>query len=211
MDRIVVKKSYEVTLILLISITLITALRSMSDDIDEKTVLSLQLSTLVTVIASCHYFLMNIRKENLVIYRYLDWFFTTPILLIDFSLINNILTLRNALKFTFLNTLMLSAGFLGEMGILGIQSSTILGFIPFVLLFGKMKKEIDEQKEKENPEKESSIITKDSFFYVFVGLWSLYGLNHMVSNKNIKNFSYNILDILTKGAFGLFIYKLSFE
>lgn len=235
--NLVLKKSYEVALILLMSISLLTGIRSLDQDISEKTQLSLQLSTLVTVIASFHYFLMNTRKKNLVVYRYLDWFFTTPILLIDYALLNGILTNELVIQLLALNTSMLLIGFLGELGKMTIISSTILGFIPFVWMFYIIYRESNGFKEStskgfddgfaKDPNTwrldpfDATPLGGDSqsnleiqgfwFFVIFVTLWSMYGLIHMLNDLVIRNVSYNILDILTKGAFGLFIFKKSWD
>lgn len=74
-------KSYQIYLIMFIAITMLTLIRSF-DDLSYIKNLQLQLSSFVTFVAAMHYFLMIISKENVVSYRYFDWFFTTPILLI---------------------------------------------------------------------------------------------------------------------------------
>lgn len=218
-------KSYQINLIMFIAITMLTLIRSF-DDVSYIKNLQLQLSSFVTFVAAMHYFLMIISKENVVSYRYFDWFFTTPILLIDLCLILGIYNKYFLLEIVIYNSLMLLFGYLGEIKILSILSSTILGFIPFIILFYKIYSKLnnkdpdqdhnnDDNKNENNlskeddAEKDLSNDNKNKLLLAFVIMWSLYGLNHLVPNLYIKNFTYNILDFITKGAFGLFIYAKS--
>jgi bacteriorhodopsin len=192
-----------------IAITMLTLIRSF-DDVSYIKNLQLQLSSFVTFVAAMHYFLMIISKENVVSYRYFDWFFTTPILLIDLCLILGIYNKYFLLEIVIYNSLMLLFGYLGEIKVLSILSSTILGFIPFIILFYKIysklnNKEIDQDQNNDDHKNDN----KNKLLLAFVIMWSLYGLNHLVPNLYIKNFTYNILDFITKGAFGLFIYAKS--
>lgn len=204
-------KSYQINLIMFIAITMLTIIRSF-DNISDIKNLQLQLSSFVTFVAAMHYFLMILSKDNVVSYRYFDWFFTTPVLLIDLCLILGIYDTYFLLEIVAYNSLMLLFGYLGEINVLSILSSTILGFIPFIILFYKIYTKLNN---KNNDSKESddnvdlSYDHKNKLLLAFVIMWSLYGLNHLVSNLYIKNFTYNILDFITKGAFGLFIYAKS--
>lgn len=216
---------------MLICISLLTGIRSLQENINEKNRLSLQLSTLVTSIASFHYFYMLKSIDKVVSYRYFDWFFTTPILLIDLC----ILLFKNLPNKLFLfeiilyNTIMLGIGYLGEINKLSKLNSMILGFIPFIMIFFRIYKKKQEENEEINNKEErtnksilesflstfnlnSNVFTdfKDKYlFYMFIVLWALYGINHIVPKKNTKETIYNILDLCTKGFFGLYIYYIS--
>jgi len=204
-----IDKSYEVNFIMLVCIGLLTFVRSIQTNLTKKTRLSLQLSAFVCIIASMHYFLMIKNKANITLYRYFDWFFTTPILLFDLCLILGITKDINfIIEIITYNTLMLLFGFMGELGILDMWTSTILGFIPFVLLFYKLYYKMQQKIQSENT-KNAQNKMKKTLFNIFIILWSLYGLNHLYKNTEYKNGIYNILDLLTKGIFALFIYKLS--
>ena len=187
------QKSYEVNVIMFIAISILLIVRSLDENLDEKTNLQLQLAAFVTIIASMHYFLMIRSKSKVVSYRYFDWFFTTPILLIDLCLILKIYDPYFIGELVLYNTTMLLFGFLGELSVLPIFVSNMLGFIPFVIMYKKILKRISTQNEK---------MILNGFF----GLWSLYGLNHLNPYSGPKNLTYNILDFITKGAFGLYIY-----
>jgi bacteriorhodopsin len=211
-NDIIVEKSYEVSFILLMTISFITALRSLNNDISYKDRLSLQLSTMVTIIASYHYNLMVQRTENLVVYRYLDWFFTTPILLIDFCIMNNITDKLFIIEIVGYNTLMLLLGFMGELGVLSMYTSMIIGFIPFIIMFSKLYIKINKNDDNTNDINEKNKFHnkyKNKFFFLFTFLWSMYGFIHIYPDKSTRDVFYNILDVLTKGAFGLYIYKTS--
>lgn len=192
-----IDKTYEINVIMLISISILLIVRSLDQDISNKSNLQLQLAAFVTVIASMHYFLMTQSSKKVVHYRYFDWFFTTPILLIDLCLILGITDFYFISELVFYNTLMLLFGYLGEINVIPLIPSNILGFVPFVLMYKKIIDKIDTQ-EKKN-------ITN-----AFFGLWTLYGVNQLNTNSNSKNIIYNVLDFITKGAFGLYIYYESF-
>lgn len=192
-------KSYEVVFIMLFSITILTGLRSVQDKLTKKQRISLQLSTFVTIIASMHYFLMIQNKDKIEIYRYFDWFFTTPILLIDLCVLLDIDDTYFMIEIIVYNTLMLLFGFLSEINYLSIITGTILGFIPFLLIFKRIKDKLGDNTTQE----------QYNLLYTFFFLWSLYGINHVITDEMIKNANYNVLDFTTKGMFGLYIYSKS--
>lgn len=159
----------------------------------------------------------NIDKIDIAKYRYYDWFFTTPTMILSSIVFfeynnsiknNNILTFKkfiynNYYKIIELfsyNFLMLFFGYLQEINIINIFISTFFGFIFFYLLFYKIYTYF-------------TIFSKNNYkiFYFMLFIWSLYGFAAMFSFK-IKNTLYNILDIFSKNFYGLFlayiIYKL---
>lgn len=209
MDNNLVTKSFEVTFILLVSISILTALRSFNHDLSSNTRLSLQLSTLVTIIASFHYYLMLNSTNNPVIYRYLDWFFTTPILLIDFCIIYNIKDVKFIIELLSYNTIMLIIGMLGELGFISMVNSMILGFVPFILLFSRLYKRINNTIYDSHNIINSN--NKFKFLYIFIALWAMYGFIHIYPRKSTRDVFYNSLDLLTKGAFGIFIFYISWQ
>jgi bacteriorhodopsin len=103
---------------------------------------------------------------------------------------------------------MLLFGYMGEIKMISIVLSTILGFIPFSILFYliflKMKKK---NKSLENP----VAIKRERLFYIFVILWTMYGINQLVVNLEFKNLTYNVLDLFTKGFFGLYVFGETWE
>lgn len=195
-------KSYEITFIMLVCITVLTFMRSIRADVSQKSSLSLQLSSFVTMIASMHYYLMIQNKDNVHVYRYFDWFFTTPVLLIDLCLLLDIYDPMFVFELILYNTAMLGIGFVGELGYIGLLPSTIVGFVPLGIMFARLRAKLLSQ----NPTKDQIDLLN-----VFFGLWGLYGVNNLVTNRVLSNSIFNGLDFLTKGAFGLYIFAASFS
>ena len=193
-------KSYEVTFIMMVCITVLTYIRSIQTNPESKFPLALQLSSFVTMIASMHYYMMIQDKNNVHTYRYFDWFFTTPVLLIELCLLLDIFDTQFIAELILYNTLMLLIGFAGEVGYLGLMTSTAAGFLPLLIMFWRIKNKVDAEQTR-NKQRKNLILN------TFFGLWSAYGLNNLVTNRMVSNSVFNVLDFLTKGAFGLFIYS----
>ena len=143
--------------------------------------------------------------------RYLDWFITTPAMLMVVILFlrynENKSKNKNDDKFREIinknkkplaiifisNFLMLIFGLLGETKHLSRPTSFTLGMISFFVCFGTLYKTfIGTQK-----------LSKYLFYVTFV-LWSLYGAASLAPYV-AKNISYNILDLFSKNINGLFI------
>ena len=140
--------------------------------------------------------------------RYIDWFITTPTMLLSTIIFMEYLKNEKTFSFTeFMNehkvnitlifvsnALMLALGYMGEIGKMNKTSSVIYGFIPFMLSFYIIY---------ENYAKHTELGFKLFMFLLIV--WSLYGFAALLGTKN-KNISYNLLDIVAKNFYGLFIY-----
>ena len=141
--------------------------------------------------------------------RYIDWFITTPTMLI--TLMTYLIYLNkmvenktNELEFftllkensnifipvVLLNWLMLLFGYLGEMKIIPVLLGVFLGFIPFLLYYYIIY---------------VNYVTQSSnLFWYFFFFWSLYCVVAMFPYY-LKNACYNILDLFSKNFFGLFL------
>jgi hypothetical protein len=150
--------------------------------------------------------------------RYIDWFITTPTMLITLMVYliylnkkvenkTNELDLFTLLKdnsdtfipVVILNWLMLLFGYLGEMKIIPVLLGVLLGFIPFLIYYYIIY---------------VNFVTQNTdgyllFWYFFI-FWSLYGLV-AVMPYYIKNSFYNILDLFAKNFFGLFLSYIIFS
>ena len=144
--------------------------------------------------------------------RYIDWFITTPTMLLTTIIFMKYLeykengsgkiTLRNFMKtdwenikyIGFFNMMMLLFGYFGETGIMDNNKSVIIGFIFFILSFEKIYSEYAIKTE---------LGTKLFKFLLIV--WSLYGIA-AIQGVVTKNIMYNMLDIVAKNFYGLFIY-----
>ena len=176
----------------------------------------LLLEGVVQIIESCFYIWVIFAIQNLKSVtprRYIGWVFSTPIMLtstivfmkyqelkdknldtsfkmVDFLKDNK----SNIFKIFIYNGLMLLCGFLGEAGVIDKRIGITLGFIFFYLSFDLIYKEYAKK----------SILGKKLFTFLLV-VWGLYGVAAMTDIKT-KNISYNILDIISKNFYGLFIY-----
>ena len=149
---------------------------------------------------------------NITLNRYWDWFITTPTMLITFSTfliylrfkesgvteIPSFISIINDNRKTYLSIVLLNAamllfGYLGELKKISLFTSVFGGFVPFFMMFYIIY---------ENFAKYTDLGTM-MFWYFFI-VWGLYGVAACLS-YNLKNISYNILDLFAKNFFGLFL------
>jgi len=151
--------------------------------------------------------------SNVTPKRYVDWSITTPTMLVtliiyliyldykerglDTSTLDFFQLLsQNSTNITYvlsLNSLMLLFGYLAEIKLLDTISAVILGFIPFLIYYFIIYVNYADR-------------SKDGwlFFIYFFFFWSLYGVAALLP-YDIKNASYNILDVFAKNFFGIFL------
>jgi bacteriorhodopsin len=193
----------------------------------------LWLETIVQVIEATFYvWLVNqfrlINLDNITSKRYFDWFITTPTMLfalciyLEYLRNNNSKTKKepienrtlitkpttNSFKLLYesfqnnkstivpiiiLNAIMLLFGYLGEVKRMNNYLAVSLGFLPFFAMFYI----IYENYAKFTPNGET-------LFWYFSVVWSLYGIAAIMPYF-WKNISYNVLDILAKNFFGIFL------
>jgi hypothetical protein len=155
----------------------------------------------------------NFKKiTNMTPNRYMDWVITTPTMLI--TLISYLIFLQakatkqtgnlrliSILKNNYktlipilcLNWLMLLFGYLGEIKVLSLFYSVILGFIPFLVYYYMIYK--------------NYVVHNSTGFKIFIYFfffWSLYGIAALLPYYT-KNILYNILDLFAKNFFGIFL------
>ncbi len=149
--------------------------------------------------------------------RYIDWFITTPTMLLSTIIFLQYLKIKEKrdkeeeikelsyiefiqehkkiiLLIILSNAMMLFFGYLIENGKLDKFTGISIGFIFLIISFYLIYKEF-------------AIHTEDGkklFFFMFI-IWSLYGVA-AIFPFYIKNISYNILDVFAKNFFGLFLY-----
>ena len=184
---------------------------------------SLNVEFLVSIIELLVYVWIGYSLHNLksvMNKRYLDWFITTNFMILSLSLLfifysqkerreksnykkiqdnsnvisDNIFTI---LPIMFFNTLMLIIGYLGEAQYIRKLYSFSIGFIFFFLSFYLLYVQFANKS-----------INGKRVFYIIAFIWSLYGIAHLFK-KIPKNTSYNILDLISKNALGIFlVYEL---
>jgi hypothetical protein len=151
--------------------------------------------------------------------RYYDWVFTTPAMLFIFIVYLDFLKNNNRVyeindqsatsydyiinaftkhshTFTYvvlLNLSMLFSGYLGETKVIDRPTALLCGFLPFIAYFYIIF---------QNYAKYTS--TGFIMWILFVIIWSLYGLASILP-YTWKNISYNLLDIVSKNFFGLYL------
>ena len=161
----------------------------------------LNLETCISIIAAYFYsvFLEKIKGPytwpEITKIRYLDWSITTPIMLLALCLamtynVGKHLHLSLILTVVCLNYLMLGVGYLGETQRLPRIEASIIGFIPFFIMFWLIYGLIDK-----------SVANKILFWLYFV-VWSMYGLVYLLDDET-KQILTNILDLIAKCFIGL--------
>jgi len=169
---------------------------------------------LVQIIESSFYIWMISKFnsiKNITPFRYYDWMITTPTMLITFmfylmflrdqekgvkseSFLSEIkIHWKLILQVSLLDWAMLFAGYLGEKEVFSYLTTTLVGFVPFFLMFYLIYKNFATQSSQ-----------GQKIFWYFSGIWAIYGIAALLPYK-IKNAMYNILDIFAKNFFGIFL------
>jgi len=156
------------------------------------------------------YALKDLRK--MTSRRYIDWFITTPTMLVSTIIFMEYLRKKeanedtlnfwtfiqdhktNIIKIITYNFFMLLFGLLGELNIIDKKIGVSIGFVFFGLSFKLIYDEYARYTEGGK-----------KLFAFLVSVWSLYGVSAMMPLVQ-KNTAYNILDIVAKNFYGLFIY-----
>ncbi len=172
-------------------------------NVSEKWQLPVTVSALVTGIASMHYMYMRSvwveRKKSPVAYRYIDWFLTVPLQIMEFYLVLSVAgevpqtLLTNMITASFV---MILFGFMGETGRIPKSLGFIVGmiawgYIIYEIFFGMGAK--FEQKSKD----ESVKIAYNTMKWIVTVGWSIYPLGYVLE-KDSMNMVYNIGDFVNK-------------
>ena len=202
-----VKNTFYITYAFLMTtatITFIEAIRT--KDIKIRNILNLE--TCISVVAGFFYakFVFDLDKEidykQINNTRYVDWAITTPIMLLVLVLAflyNNkegALSLGKYIIILVLNYAMLGFGYVGEMGMLDKTTANGLGF----LSFGGLYYYIYNNFLAKHNNSDNKLL-----FWIFVILWSLYGVFYMMDDVT-RNVGYNVLDLLSKCFVGIFFW-----
>lgn len=140
--------------------------------------------------------------------RYLDWLLTTPFLILSFMFYSNYIDNKHndsekVIKVNYrplawiipLNIIMLIFGFLGEEKQISNSFSLIGGFVAFAGLFYSIWDAYVKDKNEE----------MSNIFYPFLVVWLLYGIAFLLKG-DVKEISYNFLDLISKTGFGIFLW-----
>jgi len=172
--------------------------------------------TAVNIIAGFTYFYLlkylyedSVPLEGITSIRYLDWVVTTPMLLLSFALYSSYVTNKNReagtafedvdlIPLTYiipLNLLMLLFGFLGENGYMNKHYAFAISMIFFSVLFYFIY-------DKYVDGKDDSL---KAIYGAFTAVWLFYGFSYYLPTVP-KNIAYNFLDMISKSAFGIFLW-----
>ena len=180
-------------------------------NIDKKFTTSNNVSIIILVIAATHYYYMkNIwltHSDNSIVYRYMDWFLTVPLQIIEFYLIvkiiNNV-SIKIFYKLLLCSILMLLFGFLGETKTIDRNIGFILGSIFWLIIvyeiyYGKLA-----QKKNENQDEKINFIYNNLKYIITFG-WLIYPIGYLLNNNNMI-IVYNLADFINKILFALIIW-----
>lgn len=210
--------TFFLALLALTGSTIFTLMGSLSNYTSEQRYLKNALisETCVNVIAGLTYlyFLQYLYENRLPLtaitsVRYLDWLITTPLLLLSFALYSSYITNKNRPTGTpfknvdfsplsyiiLLNIFMLGFGFLGEKGLMNKHLAFGISIIFFVALFVFIYTEYVDGKDD----------SLEPLYFVFAAVWLMYGGAYYLGTEK-KNIAYNILDMFSKSAFGIFLW-----
>jgi hypothetical protein len=153
--------------------------------------------------------LSNSITEHVTRHRYIDWAITTPVMLVSFVLFfkylrdpTRVVSLVESmkeeadvlLKLVVANAVMLLLGYLAELRLIDTTVGVTVGFIPFAyifyILYDKYVRDVAASK---------------PLYYVILAVWSLYGVAAYLPFAP-KNTLYNILDLFSKNAYGIYLY-----
>jgi bacteriorhodopsin len=149
--------------------------------------------------------------------RYIDWVITTTILLVSTSILfiyekqkqDGFIERKTAeemiienkdtlIKISIANLLMLLFGFLGETKQINKYTGLFLGMAFFIYGFYTIYDSFAKQS-----------VFGVQFFTIFTIVWILYAVAYLMS-PIVKNSMYNILDLISKNAFGIYLmYRVS--
>jgi bacteriorhodopsin len=208
MNDDIVKKSFYITYVFLITtgtITFIESLRTVNPVVRHI----MNLETCISVIASYFYSVFLDKVKNgpipyteINLIRYTDWFISTPLMLFVLCMV-----LANEKKIPFtigtygivlvLDLLMLIVGYLGEIHKMSRQLADSIGFVFFAGIFGYIWKIF-------MANGKNTFGAKLSYF-AFLFIWSIYGIVYLTDERT-KNIAYNILDLIAKAFIGIFFW-----
>ena len=186
--------------------------------LDAKWRTSLVVAGLVTFIAAVHY--MYMREywvsfgESPVVYRYIDWLLTVPLLMIEFYLI--LVAVGAAVSGSvfwrlLVGTLvMLIGGYLGEAGYISVLLGFIIGMIGWAVIIWEIFRGEASQSASSNAAVASAFNAMR--LIVLVG-WAIYPLGYVfglmmgsVDDASL-NWIYNLADFINKILFGLIVWN----
>lgn len=173
--------------------------------------LPVSVSALVTGIAASHYFYMRqvwvSTGDSPIVYRYIDWFLTVPLQIIEFYLILSVakkVPKELFYKLLLASVLMIGSGFLGETGIIDRYLGFLIGMIAWLYILYEIFYG-EAAKVKEETDDESVKFAFDALKWIVTIGWSIYPIGYLLEKRNM-NLLYNIGDLVNKILFAVIIW-----
>jgi bacteriorhodopsin len=182
--------------------------------------LSMTVAGLVTLVAGVHYYYMRdywvAEMQTPIVYRYIDWLITVPLLMIEFYIILKAVgasVSSNSFWRLLVGTLvMLLGGYLGEAQVISATLGFIIGMIGWAVIIweifgGEASKAADANEGIKSAFNALRII-------VLVG-WAIYPLGYVFGymlgsvDPGSLNIIYNLADFVNKILFGLIIWNVA--
>ena len=187
--------------------------------------LSMTVAGLVTLVAGIHYYYMRDywvasliagEAQSPIVYRYIDWLITVPLLMIEFYIILKAVgasVSNNSFWRLLVGTLvMLLGGFLGELNIISQTLGFIIGMVGWAIIIweifgGEASKAADANEGIKSAFNALRII-------VLIG-WAIYPLGYVFGymlgsvDNGTLNIVYNLADFVNKILFGLIIWNVA--
>ncbi len=182
---------------------------------------------LVTLIAAIHYYYMREywinTGESPIVYRYIDWFLTVPLQMIEFYLIlvaAGIALSSNVFWRLLVGTLiMLLGGYAGEVGWVSPGLGFVIGMAGWILIIFEIFRGESSLKAKTN---KNILSAFNSLRLIVLIGWSIYPIGYIFGfitpmiggygvNINTLNLIYNLADFINKIFFGLIIWNLAYQ
>jgi bacteriorhodopsin len=178
---------------------------------------SLTVAAMVTGIAAIHYFYMRgiwiDTGSSPTVFRYVDWLLTVPLQIVEFYLILAAIAVVAVSVFWRLliaSVVMLVAGYLGEVGSVGVWSGFAVGMIAWIYIIY----EVFVGEASQISASKGTAASKKAFnalrLIVTVG-WAIYPIGYFLgyngsADVNTLNLVYNLADFVNKIAFGVVIW-----
>lgn len=152
-------------------------------------------------------------------YRYVDWFLTVPLLLVETIAV---LALTRAAAKPLLTKLVIASGLMIALGYPGeITTDTgprlfwgLLSTLPFLYILYVLFVELSKSMDRQPPEVRSTV---GKLRIMLVGLWGVYPIAYLMPVLGfdgpqafvLRQAGYSLADILAKAAFALVIFKIA--
>ena len=182
--------------------------------------LSMTVAGLVTLVAGVHYYYMRdywvAEMQTPIVYRYIDWLITVPLLMIEFYIILKAVgasVSSNSFWRLLIGTLVMLIGcYLGEAQVISATLGFIIGMIGWAVIIweifgGEASKAADANEGIKSAFNALRII-------VLVG-WAIYPLGYVFGymmgsvDPGSLNIIYNLADFVNKILFGLIIWNVA--